>query len=69
MGGKVLDLDVIVAKREGRAEGLAEGLAEGKRESILLLADSYMKENPSLSREEAIMMATSILDPSVAVLK
>ena len=65
MGGKVLDLDVIVAKREGRAEGLAEG----KRESILLLADSYMKENPSLSREEAIMMATSILDPSVAVLK
>jgi hypothetical protein len=63
MGGKVLDLDVIVAKREGRAEGRAEG----RQESINLLADNYMKEDPSLTREEAIMMATSILEPDAVM--
>ena len=34
MGGKVLDLDVIRAHREGKIEGKAEGKAEGKIEGV-----------------------------------
>ena len=69
MGGKVLELDIIVAHRQGRTEGIAEGRTEGRREgkteeraeNISKLAAHYMSTDPSLSKEEATKMATEIL--------
>ena len=57
MGGRVLDLDIIRAHRDGVKEGMKEGIKEG----IEKLADYYMEKDSSLDREKAIEMARSIL--------
>jgi hypothetical protein len=66
MGGKVLELDIIKARHEGLAEGRTEGLAEGRTEErknlIKKLAASYMKQDSSLTEEEAMEMARAILE-------
>ena len=61
MGGKVLELDIIVAHRQGIAEGRTEGIAKERAENIAKLAAHYMSTDPSLSKEEATKMATEIL--------
>ena len=66
MGGKVLELDIIKARHEGLAEGRTEGLEEGRTEErknlIKKLAASYMKQDSSLTEEEAMEMARTILE-------
>ncbi|MCR5702699.1 MAG: hypothetical protein K6G76_11220 [Lachnospiraceae bacterium] len=65
MGGKVIELEVITAHRQGIAEGRTEGRQEGKTEeraeNIAKLAAHYMSTDPLLSKEEATKMATEIL--------
>lgn len=61
MGGKVMDLEVIRAHRDGIAEGKAEGIAEERMANIKKLAASYIKNDPSLTEERALEMARSIL--------
>ena len=58
MGGKVLELDIIKA----RHEGLAEGRTEERKNLIKKLAASYMKQDSSLTEEEAMEMARTILE-------
>ena len=58
MGGKVLELDIIKA----RPEGLAIGEARGKENSVMKLAASYMKQDSSLTEDEAVEMARAILE-------
>ena len=65
MGGKVLEMDIIKAHREGIAEGITQGFAEGRTEglekSIKKLAEYYMSQDDSLTEEQAINIATKIL--------
>ena len=65
MGGRVLDLEVIKAHREGIAEGETRGLMRGEErglaKSIARLAEHYMSQDPTLERSKAIEMATKIL--------
>ena len=73
MGGKVLDLDIIVARdkaleegmrqgvKQGMKQGVKQGEAQGIESSIEKLACHYMKENEKLSRDEAVKMAEAIL--------
>ena len=66
----MLELDIIKARHEGLAEGLAEGRtigevigeARGKENSVMKLAASYMKQDSSLTEEEAMEMARAILE-------
>ena len=53
MGGKVLDLEVIRAHREGRAEEKANNIAR--------LAEHYMSQDSTLEKSKAIEMAEKIL--------
>ena len=66
MGGKVLELDIIKARHEGLAIGEARGEARGRaseRENLIKkLAASYMKQDSSLTEEEAMEMARAILE-------
>ena len=70
MGGKVMDLEVIRAHRQGKAEGFVLGEAHGevngrakeKEENIKKLAASYMNNDQSLTDEEAMKMARAILE-------
>ena len=66
MGGKVLELDIIKARHEGLAIGEARGEARGRaneRENLIKkLAASYMKQDSSLTEEEAMEMARTILE-------
>ena len=74
MGGKVLELDIIKARHEGLAEGRtigevigeARGEARGRaneRENLIKkLAASYMKQDSSLTEDEAVEMARAILE-------
>ena len=39
MGGRVLDLDVVVAHRNGIAEGIEQGIEEGRIELLVDLAN------------------------------
>ena len=48
-------------RREGRIEGRREGKAEEKKQSITKLATHYISNDPSLSEEDAVKMATEIL--------
>ncbi len=57
MGGRVLDLDIVKARREG----LNEGRNEERADNIRKLAEDYMARDASLSREKAIEMAENIL--------
>ena len=57
MGGRVLDLEVIRAHRDG----LVEGKAEEKNNNIRKLATSYMNQDSSLTEEKAMEMARAIL--------
>lgn len=61
MGGKVLDLEVIKAHREGIEEGETRGEARGLAKSVVRLAEHYMSQDPTLERSKAIEMATKIL--------
>ncbi len=61
MGGHVIELPVIVAKREGRKEGQLEGRAEDHSESIRKLTDHYLQEHPDWTEEQAKEAAVSIL--------
>lgn len=65
MGGRVLDLEVIRAHRDGLAEGEKLGEARGKTEerenNIRKLAASYMDQDSSLTEEKAMEMARAIL--------
>ena len=65
MGGHVIELPVIVAKREGRAEGRLEGQLEGREEarieSIRKLTNHYLQEHPDWTEEQAKEAAISIL--------
>ena len=62
----MLELDIIKARHEGLAEGLAEGRTEGieeeRKNNIKKLAVSYMKQDSSLTEEEAMEMARAILE-------
>ena len=74
MGGKVLELDIIKARHEGLAEGRTigevigeargrtEGIEEERKKNIKKLAASYMKQDSSLTEEEAMEMARAILE-------
>ena len=74
MGGKVLELDIIKARHEGLAEGRTigevigeargrtEGIEEERKNNIKKLATSYMKQDSSLTEEEAMEMARAILE-------
>ena len=53
------EIDVLVAAGEARGE--ARGDARTLDSSIRKLADHYMSENPELSKEEAVKMASAIL--------
>ena len=48
-------------KEEGRLEGRQEGRLEEHNSSVRKLAEHYVKENPSLSMEEALKKASDIL--------
>ena len=65
MGGHVIELPVIVAKREGRAEGRLEGQLAGREEarieSIRKLTNHYLQEHPDWTEEQAKKAAISIL--------
>lgn len=58
MGGRVLELDIIKAHREGKSEGRTEERADNIRK----LAENYMSEDASLTKEEAYEMARSVLE-------
>ena len=62
MGGKVMDLEVIRAHREGMADGITVGEARGIENSIKKLAESYMEKDSSLSADKAMEMARAILE-------
>lgn len=62
MGGKVMDLEVIRAHREGMADGITVGEARGIENSIKKLAESYMEKDSSLSADKAMEMARKILE-------
>ncbi|MBQ8085372.1 MAG: hypothetical protein IJ232_04635 [Lachnospiraceae bacterium] len=66
MGGRVLELDIIKAHREGKSEGRTEGRNEGRNEeranNIRKLAENYMSKDASLTKEEAYEMARSVLE-------
>lgn len=57
MGGKVMDLEVIRAHREG----MADGRSKEREANIKKLAESYMEQDSSLSAEKAMEMARKIL--------
>ena len=66
----MLELDIIKARHEGLAEGRtigeargkAEGIEEERKNNIKKLAASYMKQDSSLTEEEALEMARAILE-------
>ena len=70
MGGRVLELDIIKAHREGKSEGRTEGRTEGRNEgrneeranNIRKLAENYMSKDATLTEEEAYEMARSVLE-------
>lgn len=62
MGGKVMDLEVISAHREGMADGIVVGKSAERESNIRKLVESYMEQDSSLSSEKALEMAKKILE-------
>ena len=48
---------------EGRAEGRVEGIASERQSAIERLSAYFLKQNPGMTREEAISRAKMILQP------
>ena len=57
MGGTVLEL----ASDKILAQGISQGKTEGLNDAIKKLADYYQAENPTLSKQECLEMASKIL--------
>ena len=62
MDGRVLELDIIKAHREGKSEGRTEGRTEERADNIRKLAENYMSKDATLTEEEAYEMARSVLE-------
>ena len=50
MGGHVLELDVVVAHRQGVAEGIAEGKAEGAEEHLISMICRKLRKGKTVSQ-------------------